>query len=665
MTQESIQPILDWISAHPTWSGFVVFLISLSESLAIVGLIVPGVVMMTAIGGMMGAGILPFWLTLAWAILGAIAGDGISYWLGYHYHEHLRDFWPFKQFPKLLIRGEAFFRQHGGKSIVFGRFVGPVRPMIPVIAGMLDMSPKRFLFFNVLSAIAWAPLYSLPGILIGASLESLSPAVATRAGLLVLFLLFVLWLFYEVLLLLGAWIISMIQKALNRVWKVLNRLPWLDTVLRTAQGTEESQLGFLLLFIFAFLVSIITIVNALNVDGLALFNEPVYQVLRALYSDKFIAILGFITAFGSPWVLMPAVVGIALWLCWQKRSQIGLCWLLTIIGGFLIGHLLKIETAIPRPEGLLYFSEEYAFPSGHTLLATLTFGFAAILIQHAIASKYRWIPWLIALPFIFLIALSRLYLGVHWFTDIVGGIFIGILFVSLGAFFYRRIDPKSIPISAILTPGLLLIAISLSIYSYSSYPLLRKEIVRQWSSYVLVENTWWEGKDPSNALYRRGAFRRHGIVFDLQYLGALKTIETSLEKAGWKTIPKLDFQTGILFLDNNPSPMIFPIMPKFHRDRLPVLTLAKPIDQTKRLVIQFWQSDYATAKGIPLWVGTLRLEEASHPLPLVTLYLEEPYTGDIFQQLLDDLKNYHNIRNKIITTSSNDEESKVLLLTSP
>src|SRR5579872_1536909 len=101
MTHETIQPFLDWISAHPTWSGFFVFLISLSESLAIVGLVVPGIVMMTAIGGMMGSGVLPFGVTLLWAILGAIAGDGISYWLGFHYHQNLRNFWPFKQFPKL------------------------------------------------------------------------------------------------------------------------------------------------------------------------------------------------------------------------------------------------------------------------------------------------------------------------------------------------------------------------------------------------------------------------------------------------------------------------------------------------------------------------------------------------------------------------------------
>ena len=118
MSPETYQPILDWIGSHPHWSGFIVFLISLSESLAIVGLVVPGVVLMTAIGGMMGSGILPFWATLTWAILGAIAGDGISYWLGYHYHQHLKisgrlnssqGYWPEAKFFSISMVVKVLF----------------------------------------------------------------------------------------------------------------------------------------------------------------------------------------------------------------------------------------------------------------------------------------------------------------------------------------------------------------------------------------------------------------------------------------------------------------------------------------------------------------------------------------------------------------------------
>lgn len=667
MTQESIQPFLDWITAHPTWSGFIVFLISLSESLAIVGLVVPGVVMMTAIGGMMGSGHLPFWETLSWAILGAIAGDGISYWLGYHYHQHLREFWPFKQFPKLLARGESFFKLHGGKSIIFGRFVGPVRPMIPVIAGMMDMSPKRFLFFNILSAIAWAPLYSLPGILIGLSLGTLSSEVASRTGILVLLVLLALWLMYETLVLIGAWILKTLRRMLHAIWKILRKLPWLHPLLRTSLGSEQSQLGILLLCLLAFAAFGITIHDVLNSSGIASWNEPVYQALRALYNTKIIAWTGFLTGLGDPWILLPAVAAIGCWLLWRQRYKAAFCWLLTIGLGFITGLLLKIETAIPRPEGLIYLSNKFSFPSAHALTATLVFGLAAVFIQQTIsmlappACKYRWVPWVIAIPLILFIALSRVYLGMHWFTDIIGSLTLGVACVTLGTFIYRRIESRPIPIRAILIPGISVIAITLTVYAIFFYPIHRTELVRQWSMQTLAEKTWWQGKGDTNALHRTGAFKRQATIFDVQWLGPLDKIQTALEKAGWTVIPKLNFKTGVILLANNPSPLLFPTMPKFHRDRLPVLAVTKDINETKRIVLQIWRSDYQTESGVPLWVGTLRIEEASHPLPMVTTFLEQPEHQDILKELVKSLSSNSQIHTRIITAEDTDTHNVLLL----
>src|SRR4029078_1954051 len=126
----------------------------------------------------------------------------------------------------------------GGKSIIFGRFVGPVRPMIPLIAGMMDMTPKRFLIFNILSAIAWAPLYSLPGILIGVSLGNLPPEAATRVGLLILLLLLAFWLVYEFFLTIGKWLSSLIHRILKKIWGAVQNSPylnWLHKILYTQQ----------------------------------------------------------------------------------------------------------------------------------------------------------------------------------------------------------------------------------------------------------------------------------------------------------------------------------------------------------------------------------------------------------------------------------------------
>jgi len=633
MTQDSIQPFLDWISAHPTSSGAIVFLISLSESLAVVGLLVPGVVMMTAIGGMMGAGILPFWGTLIWAILGAIAGDGISYWLGYHYHQRLRQFWPFKQFPKLMQRGETFFRSHGGKSIVIGRFAGPVRPMIPVIAGMMDMEPKRFILFNVLSAIAWAPLYSLPGILIGASLGSLSPEVASRAGLLVLLLLFAIWFVYEILFFIGAWILDTARRILKNIFLILDRLPWINPLLRTAQGSEEGQLGLIILFILSISTFLIISDDVTNITGIAEWNEPVYQALRALYADKWIQHAALFSGIGDPIVLLPVAFMVAFSLIRQKKYNAAFCWVLVVGLGTLAGFIVKFYMEIPRPEGLIHYNHEFAYPSAHTLISTLIFGFTALIARRSLTPKLQWFLFMAVALLILGISFSRLYLGLHWFTDILGSLSLGIAFITVGGFLYRRLEKRPIPATSLLITSLLTFMLTFSLYTIFYYPQICEQLVRQWPVQTMNEKEWWHGEGDIEGLYRTGALKKQATTFDIQWLGDLAMIEKDLKENGWEPIPRFSLKTSVQLLASIPSPLHFPVMPKFHRDRLPVITVAKAIQHNQRLVLQIWHSDYLTENQTSLWVGTLRLEIPTHPLPLITLYLESPMNNNLLKHL--------------------------------
>jgi membrane protein DedA with SNARE-associated domain len=192
---QSIQPLLDWISAHPQWAGLVVFLVAASESLVVVGILVPGVVLMTGVGALIGLGTLDFWSCMFWATMGAIVGDGVSYWLGVHFHRQIQSLWPMSRYPELVPKGEAFFKKHGGKSVFFGRFIGPIRAIIPTIAGIMEMPPARFYLVNVLSAILWAPVVLVPGVVLGASLTVASQA-STRLVIVLILLAATVWLLY-------------------------------------------------------------------------------------------------------------------------------------------------------------------------------------------------------------------------------------------------------------------------------------------------------------------------------------------------------------------------------------------------------------------------------------------------------------------------------------
>ena len=164
---EAFDQLLEWIRQNPEYAGLVVFSMSLLESLAIVGVLVPGVVILFGAGVLIGAGVLDFWTMCAWAIVGAVIGDGLSYWLGHHF-EYLTERWRwFRLHPDHLQKGIAFFENYGDLSVALGRFFGPIRAIVPLVAGLMHMPPKRFYAANVLSALVWAPAYLAPGILLG------------------------------------------------------------------------------------------------------------------------------------------------------------------------------------------------------------------------------------------------------------------------------------------------------------------------------------------------------------------------------------------------------------------------------------------------------------------------------------------------------------------
>ena len=175
MTESDFQPLIAWLELNPNWVFFAVLVIAFVESLALAGVIVPGVLLLFLVSALAGHINLAIELLLLSGFIGAILGDGVSFFLGHHFKDRLRSLWPFSRYPKTLQMGEQFFQKHGGKSVMLGRFIGPVRPVIPIVAGMLGMSQVRFAVFNASSALIWAPFYILPGYLTGSAIHFVLP----------------------------------------------------------------------------------------------------------------------------------------------------------------------------------------------------------------------------------------------------------------------------------------------------------------------------------------------------------------------------------------------------------------------------------------------------------------------------------------------------------
>jgi membrane protein DedA with SNARE-associated domain len=159
--------ITDFISMHPNYAAWAVFGLAFSEAIPIVGTVVPGSTLIVAISALAVEAAISPWLLLLAATLGAIVGDGTSFWLGQRCHRQILQRWPLNRFPQLIARSETFFNRYGGASVFLARFTAVVRAFVPLIAGIVRMPARQFYLANVLSAIVWAPAHVFPGVVFG------------------------------------------------------------------------------------------------------------------------------------------------------------------------------------------------------------------------------------------------------------------------------------------------------------------------------------------------------------------------------------------------------------------------------------------------------------------------------------------------------------------
>lgn len=155
--------VLDFVRLHADFAPVIVFALAFGESLAFISLLLPATVVLMAIGGLIGAAGLDFAVIWLSASLGAVAGDWVSYWFGFHYKDTIARSWPLSRNPELLQRGHRFFEKWGAIGVFGGRFVGPLRCVMPLVAGICAMPMLVFQITNITSGLLWAMVVLAPG----------------------------------------------------------------------------------------------------------------------------------------------------------------------------------------------------------------------------------------------------------------------------------------------------------------------------------------------------------------------------------------------------------------------------------------------------------------------------------------------------------------------
>lgn len=618
-----VQQLLAWLSLHPHYAGAVVFIVAMGEALFIIGLVFPSTVVLVGAGTLVGLGKLPFWPVFLLTVLGAIAGDAISYWFGHIYKGHIKSMWPFSRYPDAIAKGEAYMLRHGGKSVFIGRFVPGVKAVIPGIAGMTGMDPWRFTVINIVSAFAWAAVHLFPAIFAGAAL-TLIGTVSTRlmiaAAVLLLSFVLSIW---------GAlWLTRFAAPALSKLRSKLiarasgGRHPFWSWVASTFHPDHPRATAMLVA------IGVVTISIPLFIllwseigpgEQLVQADASLSNLIASLRTSFFDNFMVIVTMLGDRYVTTPVVLAVLGWLAW-RRYWLELVGMAAAVGAATaIVPLIKIASSRIRPLASYDGLQVFSFPSGHATINAVLYAIIAYLLAHG---RPQWVRTTIYAGFTFLvlmIGLSRLYLGVHWPSDVAAGFLFGLAAASCFAIFLgrssRNIGSNSL-LAVVLATFLLagtahvLPNYSTEIMRYSPQKPLTTLSLAGWST------SGWQ----SLALRRIDLAGETEEPFVVQWSGTAQSIEASMSKTGWRLAPSFNLLTLGRMLEPKSGISLLSPIPVLH-DGLPAsLTMTTTLSPSSRLVFRLWPTANHIQSSAPdtrIYVGSITHENIK---PLLNLF---------------------------------------------
>lgn len=613
MIPDWLQAMLSWLTAHPQWASLVVFSIAMLESLLVIGVVVPGAIAMFGFGALIAIGVLDPWSTYLCAVAGAISGDGISFWIGYRFKDRLRVMWPLKNHPQLLAKGEDFFRQHGGKSVVLGRFVGPIRAVIPTVAGIAGMSPMRFAVVNVLSALAWAPAYLLPGFVVGVSLLSLASQIAWRITVILLALLggvlIVFWLarrIYRALAPLSDDILARIVVSSRHV----PRFGWIIDSLLDSRRPDAPALSRLGLAIAACLWAVIGF-SALNLgrDNHAGWDSAIYNLLQNIRFPSLDSFMIGVNALGTPLVAGAVALAVAIYFSIGRNWVALKHWLAVVAFAGFAQVSLFVFTASDFAMDSDGNPIPISGPSGQVIAVAAIYGLLAIMLGRSVTSL-RWTGYAIATTLIIGVGFAQIYLGAHWFSSVVIAWGSGLIWAIVVGIAYRRHRHDAVGSAGVLSIVAFTVAISLTWQLNSSYESQLKRFRPPLSAETITHSQWRDGLWKSLPARRLDIQNYPAEPLQIQFAGTLSDLESALSANGWHRAAPFSIGSFITTLKPDAAINDVPILPRVHSHNDSESIWAKT-ENDSQWVLYIWPTHFELAPSENLFLGTIEKQRAN------------------------------------------------------
>jgi len=623
-----IDNILPAVDHFKIWGYWIAFFAALLETTLVIGLLLPGSTIILFLGALSARGYLDMGDIIWFSVLGAVIGDNINYFLGRKYgNKWLKGgLWVLKE--NHIIRARQFMDAHGAKSIFLGRFIPSVKELAPFIAGSVKMNKRTFMFWNVLGAIGWGFQWVLAGYLFAQSLN-LAELWLSRAGLFFAFLLFLAVALYflkyliikkgkQLLLIIRSlWQSFKVALSNNKhvlLWKQKHPRSILFFQARLDRNAFSGLLLSLLTLAFIYVLALLAgvVEDLITSDPIVAADIRIAHLFFVFRTETLTTIFLWITLLGKSQVILVFIaVSVALLFLWRKNDYLFPLFI-AVIGSETFTYLGKLAFHRPRPELAVYVEHSFSFPSGHATIAVALYGFWGYLLIRLTQSWNKKVNiFFSAIIIIMAIGFSRIYLGVHYISDVWSGYLVGAMWLIIAISFSEWLKHKNTkrvllsprkairPISFALGLTAILFYIGFALNYHppqASIPANNTVIVSKSLDIFVNEQLKYtetpigERQEPLNFIFLAGSDEQ--MIAALQQAGWILTDKPSMRTFG-KVIKALMFNTAY------PSA---PISPSFWNAKTQNFSLSKTTTE----------NTYSHSHHIKIWRTNSILKTGSH-----------------------------------------------------
>jgi membrane protein DedA with SNARE-associated domain/membrane-associated phospholipid phosphatase len=643
-----LQDFLNFIGLHPNLAIVAAFLVSAGEALPIIGLFSPSTVVLVGIGGLVGLGKVSFWPVFIATILGATIGDAISYWTGRIYKDGLVEIWPFSRHHGLLAAGQRHFARRGAMSIVIGRFVPGIKPVVSGVAGMMGMGAFRFTILNLLSAIAWAAVHILPGVSAGLALTGLnaiSKRLAIVIGLLVIAIVLAIWL-AKVTIGSGLRCLTRVQMALlgwahrrgDRIGHAIERLV----------APDHADFRLLLILNTTLIGAIMCLAGLLEDtvanDARGQFGYGFVELLQSLRTSWADAAMVGVTMLGDwPIASSLGVVGFVVLLIHHRfRLATGLS--LALVSSMIFVQAMK---SLTHPQSIAL-----SIPgAGATMTATLYGALGWIAVRGAGANLGRMVA-AACVTLIIAVAFSRVYLAALRPSDVAAGLLFGAGATAALALVFRGYEvPRRATVALIAACGTTFLIVG-SWHIERGFHQNLSFHAPQAAPAVALSRPWRDGGWKDLSAYRIDLTGETEEPLLLQWRGSATGLQDELMKQGWSAGPAWSLAALNAFARPDTGPANMPVIPKFDDGRLQtfaMIRLDEVAGKPARFVLRAWSQDASEPNGpkVEILLGSIFFERVDHPLGQLSIPVGTELATCRGDQLLSGLSNASPVGEKL------------------